>query len=884
MKKYFMLLALLLCIVSIHIHAQVGLGSRMNEIFQRTDLIPAASGLNDPWEVTYGPDDSLWITESKGYKIYKLHPNGGTKRTVLDISQKSTWLGNTPTSDSVFNLQFVFSNLNPQGGLAGLAIHPDYNNIVTPKKYVYVSYIRSYVSTGSGSSGVFYKNSIVRFTFNTTTGKLGSPVTLCDTLPGSSDHNSQRMIIAPVNGVYYLFYAQGDMGAGQFGNANRTNYAQTINRYEGKILRFNLESDGDVANPLDQWIPNDNPFNTVSPAQQSAVWSLGIRNNQGFAFANINGVPHLYGSSHGPFSDDEVNIIKKSGNYGHPIVIGFSTDGNYDGAAAGSSTTFSQGSLPQITSEATNAAGLANYNDPIYCFYAAAQGSTASPSTSATNTVQRMYWDFNHGNQGNGAWPSEAPSGLDIYTNSMIPGWKNSLLLASLKGGKVIRLKLNSTGDAIVPNPDDTTNYFRSTNRFRDIALSPDGNSIFTIIDKSSTTSGPTTGNPIISACGGCVQKYTFLGYAASGGTSTIPTTITIAGGKPNICENANTININAANANYWVPITDTNSNIIAEINANGNILGNVTTSLYTHSGAVREKATGHSLYLDRNITITPQTQPSSAVSIRLYLTNAEFTALKNGVNSLSQPSGVASISNLSIFKNSDACGSVLTNSAPAIVTTNKAAFGTGGYVVQASISSFSSFYFASSTALLPINLLSFTGALSNDIATLKWATEDEKGIKSFIIERSLNGRDFVAVTSLPATNSTGQQPYLFPDSSVSRLLSPVIYYRLKIADADDKYSYSSIITLYTGKGKALLSAHPNPVVNSVTVDLNAVVAEQANWELTNMAGKTVLKHAVILTKGKNTINLNLSKMPAGTYYLKIAGNNINQAIKLQKL
>jgi len=884
MKKYFMLLALLLCIVSVHIHAQVGLGSRMNEIFQKTDLIPSASGLNDPWEVTYGPDDSLWITESKGYKIYKLHPNGGTKRTVLDISQKSTWLGNTPTSDSVFNLQFVFSPSNPQGGLAGLAIHPDYNNIVTPKKYVYVSYIRSYVSTGSGNSGVFYKNSIVRFTFNTTTGKLGSPVTLCDTLPGSSDHNSQRMIIAPVNGVYYLFYAQGDMGAGQFGNAYRVNYAQTINKYEGKILRFNLESDGDVANPLDQWIPNDNPFNTVSPAQQSAVWSLGIRNNQGFAFANINGVPHLYGSSHGPFSDDEVNIIKKSGNYGHPIVIGFSTDGNYDGAGAGSTTTFGQGSLPPITSEATNAAGLANYNDPIYCFYDAAQGNTASPSTSAPNTVQKMYWDFNHGLQGNGAWPSEAPSGLDIYTKSMIPGWKNSLLLASLKGGKVIRLKLNSTGDAIVPNPDDTTNYFRSVNRFRDIALSPDGNSVFTIIDKSSATSGPTTGNPIISACAGCVQKYTFLGYAASGGTSTIPTTITIAGGKPNICENANTININAANASYWVPITDTNSNIIAEINANGNILGNVTTSLYTTSGAVREKTPGHSLYLGRNITITPQTQPSSAVSIRLYLTNAEFTALKNGVNSLSQPSGVASITNLSIFKNSDVCGPLLTNSASAIVTTNKAAFGAGGYVVQASINSFSSFYFAGSTALLPINLLTFTGSLSNDIATLKWVTEDEKGIKSFIIERSLNGRDFVAVTSLPATNSTGQKQYSFPDSSISRLLSPVIYYRLKIADADDKYSYSSVITLYTGKGKALLSAHPNPVVNSVTVDLNAVVAEQANWELTNMAGKTILKHNIILTKGKNTINLNLSKIPAGTYYLKIAGNNINQAIKLQKL
>ncbi|MEP6725247.1 MAG: PQQ-dependent sugar dehydrogenase, partial [Bacteroidota bacterium] len=511
------------------------------------------------------------------------------------------------------------------------------------------------------------------------------------------------------------------------------------------------------------------------------------------------------------------------GNYGHPLVIGLSTDGNYDQAGAGSTTTFGQGSLPPIGSELTNAGGMANYNDPIYCFYAAAKGNPAAASTSPTNSVQRMYWDFNHGSQGNGAWPSEAPSGLDIYTNSMIPGWKNSLLLASLKGGKVIRMKLTSSGDAIAPNPEDTTNYFRSTNRFRDIALSPDGNSIFTIIDKSSTTSGPTTGNPIISACGGCVQKYTFLGYAPSGGTSTIPTTITIASGKPNICENANTININSANANYWVPITDTSSNIIAEINANGNILGNVTTSLYTNSGTIREKQYSHALYLDRNITITPQTQPGSAVSIRLYLTNAEFTALKNGVNSLSQASGVGSITNLSIFKNSDPCGSKLASAAAAITTTNKGAFGAGGYVVQASISSFSSFYFANVSALLPVNLVSFKGNVSNDIALLKWVTEDEQGTKAFILERSLNSRDFEPVASVPATSGAGQKQYSYPDSAISKLSSPVVYYRLKITDTDDKYRYSSVVSLYTGKGKGMISVHPNPVISNVTVELNAV-------------------------------------------------------------
>jgi hypothetical protein len=87
---------------------------------------------------------------------------------------------------------------------------------------VYVSYVHRSLG-GTSPSGLFYRNKLVRFTYNTGTGLLESPAVLCDTLPGSKDHNSQRMIIAPVTpgGTNYLFYASGDMGSGQFENRTR---------------------------------------------------------------------------------------------------------------------------------------------------------------------------------------------------------------------------------------------------------------------------------------------------------------------------------------------------------------------------------------------------------------------------------------------------------------------------------------------------------------------------------------------------------------------------------------------------------------------------------------------------------------------------------------
>ncbi|MEP6750736.1 MAG: PQQ-dependent sugar dehydrogenase [Bacteroidota bacterium] len=861
MKKRSLLFSLALMFLSAKTFSQAVVAGRMNEVFLKTNL--STTGLTTPWEITYGPDGYLWVTDAKAYKVYRMDPVTGTKTLILDLSETSTF---TPSS---FRRTFTGSqNPWPQGGLAGLAIHPDFMNVSTPKKYVYISYVRKYDSASATmNGGYFFKNSVVRFNYNTGTGLLDNPVALCDTIPGSSDHNSQRLIIIPVAGTSYLFYGAGDMGAGQLSSAKRLNHAQEIDYYQGKILRFNLEADAD-AGAFDQWIPNDNPFNTST---QSAIWCLGVRNNQGFAYDSVRNI--LYGSSHGPYSDDEVNVIEPSRNYGHPLVIGYAADNNYNGSSAGAYPA-SNSSLAVIVNETTAAAAIgASYKDPLLSAYPTTQSNI--------NTI----WTTAPGNNG---WPSEAWSGLGLYNYSIIPDWKNSLLMAGLKWGRVIRTKLDNTGIATLPSGTmaDTVIYFDGTPRIRDMAFGPDGKDIYIVTDNSNSGNAPTgTNNPLLPSCLGCVQKFTFLGYNTVAGTSAIPNTVSIAAGKPNICEDANTITIDANNTNLWVPITDTSGNVVAEIKANGNIMGTVTTSLFSNAtGSVREFAGSKALYLDRNITITPQTQPSSAVSIRLYLNNTEFTAIKNAVNSQSQPSGVNSITNLSIFKNADVCSPGITNAAALISTTNQSAFGAGGYVMQADVNSFSTFYMASVTSLLPVHSLSFNGTLVNNIGQLRWVTEDEQGTKSFTVERSTNSRDFYPVDVQLASSATGKSLYAFSDSSVAQLSTNILYYRLKLTGAEGKSSYSSVIILNLGEGKPAISVHPNPVLNSVTINIDATVPEKANWQLTDITGKTVMQRPVTLSRGNNEMKINISSLPAGTYYLKVTGNNISQSVKLQKL
>ncbi|WP_205501880.1 PQQ-dependent sugar dehydrogenase [Rufibacter psychrotolerans] len=470
--------------------------------------------LSDPWEVTYGPDHHLWVTEAKGYRVSRIHPTTGAQTVVLDLNNLRQFPRYDKVPDSIDG-----GKSWPQGGLMGMALHPQ---LLTGKPYVYLAYAYQFAGAnkpGDGCdpnfAGCHYTMRVVRYDYEPKSQKLTHPMVLCDSIPGSNDHNSGRLLIAPVNGKDFLFYTVGDMGAGQFHNVGRPNRAQLTSSYEGKVLRFNLEPDADKG-PFDRWIPNDNPF--TSTQRQSAVWSTGYRNAQGLAYAVIGGTGRIYSSEHGPFSDDEINIIERGKNYGHPLVIGYN-DNNYNGLAAGvSSHTQLPGewntTYPTIQSENDNAKAIGKelYQDPILSFY---------PNSNAF--IRNVMTQSRNDEKASPEWTSDAPSSIAVYTSSAIPGWQNSLLVAMLKTGKVVRVKLNANGTGTT---GDTLSYFnKKQTRYRDLAISPDGKKLYAVVDSSSVTSGPSGEDPKGSQYKGSLLEFTYVkgGTALKNATGAVP-------------------------------------------------------------------------------------------------------------------------------------------------------------------------------------------------------------------------------------------------------------------------------------------------------------------------------------------------------------------------
>ena len=404
-----------------------------------------ATGFSFPWEVVYGPDNNIWTTERTAGKVTTVNPANGSKKTLLTLGTKMVQSAG-------------------QDGLLGLALHPQF---LTTKPWVYIAY------TYRSIDATHRLTRIERYTYTVAKGNkvsLASPVTVIENLPGSNDHNSGRLSIGPDGKLYYSI---GDMGTGQYDNSLRTNHAQDLNVYEGKILRLNLEP---IAG---SWIPTDNPFTDLL-GNPTAVYSYGHRNPQGLVWTNINGTNILYSCEHGPFSDDEVNLIERGRNYGWPLVGGF-CDGNYDGRYLG-------GVL--VTGEAITCA-LLNVKEPLKTMYTV----PAPPDSLSSNLT----------------WPSVAPSGMDVYNSTAIPGWKSSLLLAGLKAGRMIRFKLSVDGSSVV---SDTIMYFLGKGRFRDICISPDGKKIYISTDNSGSTSGPTGGVTNTPANPGAILEFTYTGPA----------------------------------------------------------------------------------------------------------------------------------------------------------------------------------------------------------------------------------------------------------------------------------------------------------------------------------------------------------------------------------
>ncbi|HEX8316181.1 MAG TPA: T9SS type A sorting domain-containing protein, partial [Flavisolibacter sp.] len=248
---------------------------------------------------------------------------------------------------------------------------------------------------------------------------------------------------------------------------------------------------------------------------------------------------------------------------------------------------------------------------------------------------------------------------------------------------------------------------------------------------------------------------------------------------------------------------------------------------------------------------------------------------------------GATGIGSLRILQNNDVCKSFPTGAATLPAVTVAKSHGTDAYVLQASVAlgSAASFYFANGNYILPLDLITFSGALQNNITMLKWTTENETNASHFVVERSIDGSSFTSIGNVKANGITERSNYSFPDAQVLSLNTDVVYYRLKMVDQNNEFKYSNVITITISDNNSIVTASPNPVTNIAQVRIRPDAGGSVKWTLTDNAGRTIMNNQVQVQKNSsNVFSINMENLAQGTYYLQLSGAGMDKKVKLQKL
>jgi Secretion system C-terminal sorting domain len=169
---------------------------------------------------------------------------------------------------------------------------------------------------------------------------------------------------------------------------------------------------------------------------------------------------------------------------------------------------------------------------------------------------------------------------------------------------------------------------------------------------------------------------------------------------------------------------------------------------------------------------------------------------------------------------------------------------------------------------VLPIVLKNFEVFTSDSYAKLFWLTSSESNNDFFTIERSTDGKKFVAVQDIKgAGNSSIELSYEWVDQN---FLGGSIYYRLKQTDYDGKYSYSNTIKVRT-EIRSETKVYPNPTTQVVTVS----APSHNTLQIMDVFGKSLINQD--LSEGLNTIDV--VDLPDGILIFKI-GDQIQRILK----
>jgi hypothetical protein len=172
----------------------------------------------------------------------------------------------------------------------------------------------------------------------------------------------------------------------------------------------------------------------------------------------------------------------------------------------------------------------------------------------------------------------------------------------------------------------------------------------------------------------------------------------------------------------------------------------------------------------------------------------------------------------------------------------------------------------------LPIELVSFNGKRKNEINLLTWVTATEINADYFSIEKLNSKKEFVSIGKVQASgNSKELNQYQFVDAEIHKN-DATDYYRLKLIDINNSFTYSDVIAIKQNEEKYKLDIEIYPNPSNDIVNINLLSDEEHNViRIIDVFGKIIYSSTLNTT---SDIKVDVSNFPIGLYHIQIINNN----------
>ena len=181
--------------------------------------------------------------------------------------------------------------------------------------------------------------------------------------------------------------------------------------------------------------------------------------------------------------------------------------------------------------------------------------------------------------------------------------------------------------------------------------------------------------------------------------------------------------------------------------------------------------------------------------------------------------------------------------------------------------------------AILPAGLKNYTAVLRGGKVYVEWTTTSEANTDQFMLERAGANMIYQQVSTVTAAGTSGiDKKYVLIDEQPGKGMN---FYRLALLNRDGRKEYFDVKRISLPNSQAGTVTIPSPVKGTMSVYVNVEKAQNVRISMHDLSGKSVHRADKLMAPGLTENKVNVSALPAGTYFVKVEGEHFSETRKI---